>query len=225
VHTDASTACPVGLEESLAALHTEGAAIGAVLAHMGPEDLTRPSVLPAWSVQLLLAHVVRELDRVTAHLAAPVPPEPRVSWTSFWTDRTTGAAPPEPETVAERARRFMEQVNGRAVTELWATTCRRALEEAAACDPDRLLQPWPGPMRLDHYLTTRVVEVCVHGLDLRRSLELEAVCTPPARAVTCTVLERLLGGDRPERLDDDVAFVLAATGRTHHPDPRLPVLT
>ncbi|MFP5309349.1 MAG: maleylpyruvate isomerase N-terminal domain-containing protein [Actinomycetes bacterium] len=220
--SDATEACPVALEASLGALRMEGGALGAVLAHLSPEALDRPSVLPAWTVQQLLAHLVRGVDRITAYLAAPIPPQARTSWTTYW---TAGAANVDPGSVAERARQFAAKVNGRTVVEVWETSVTRAVEEAASCPPGRLLQPPFGPMRLDHYLTTRVVELTVHGLDLRRSLDLEAVCTPPAREVTCHVLERLLGGERPDELEDDVAFVLAATGRREHPDPRLPVLT
>ena len=74
------------------------------------------------------------------------------------------------------------------------------------------------------YVPTRVVEVCVHGLDLRDALGAPPTPTPAALASTVSTLEGLLAGPRPPDLPDDVAFVEAATGRRPHTDLRFPLL-
>lgn len=217
----ASAPCPVLAERSLAAITMECRAIDSILAAARAQDLPRPTRLPDWNVQHLLAHMVRGLDRIRAYLMAPVPPTAEVSWLGYW----SAARETDPVAISRRAREFAASVNDRPVRKVWEQTWRGAVEEAASCDPDRhLLSPF-GPMRLDHYLTTRVFEVTVHGLDLRAALELEEVATPLGLEVTTQVLEGLLTGPRPPDLLDDVAFVLAATGRSDHDDPRLPVVT
>lgn len=218
---DASQPCPVDLQLSVAALRMECGALDGVIDNLRTGDVGRPTRLPDWNVQQLVAHLVRGVDRIRAYLAAPIPPEAETSWLEYW-GRTRDLA--DPASIARRAREFAEGINDRPIREVWRTTWRRNLDEAAACGPERLLKPPFGAMRLDHYLTTRVLEVTVHGLDLRAALELEEVATPFGLEATAAVLDGLLGGERPEGLEG-VDYVLAATGRAPHDDPRLPVIT
>jgi len=84
-----------------------------------------------------------------------------------------------------------------------------------------------GRVRLDRYLATRVVEACVHGLDLRDALNAPPTPTPVALRVTVWGFEQALerrGSVRPLDLADDVAFIEAATGRRSSSDPNLPLL-
>ena len=216
---DPSAPCPVELDLSLAALRMECGALDVVIDRLRRAD--EPTRLPGWSVQHLIAHLVRQIDKVRTYLAAPIPPEPEVSWLDYWT-RARGAA--DPGSIAKHAREFAAQINDRPIREVWRSTWQRSVEEAGTCEPGRLLRPPFGAMRLDHYLTTRVLEVTVHGLDLRAALGLEEVATPFALEVTTRLLDGLLDGERPEALDG-VPYVLAATGRVDHDDPRLPVLS
>lgn len=222
-HFAADAPCPVPTDKSLAALRMECGALEMIIANARADDLARPTRLPEWSVQQLLAHLVRGIERIDAYLTAPIPPTPQIDWLGYWHQvREVG----DPAGIARRAREFADRVNDRPVLTVWRTTWTTAVEEAAACEPDRLLTSPFGPMRLDHYLTTRVFETTVHGLDLRVALGLEEVATPLGLEVTAAVLEGLLAAPRPVDLErDDIAFVLAATGRTDHLDPDLPVIT
>lgn len=213
--------CPVPLSRSLAALRMECGALDPLVENLRPADLGRPTRLGDWTLQVLLAHIVRGVDRLRAYLAAPVPPEAEVTWLTYW----DGIGDATAEDVSRRARSFVERIQGRPIPAVWDEASRRSIEEAEACDPDRLLLSPFGGIRLDHYATTRVLELTVHGLDVRRSLDLEEVATPLALEVSAAVLEARLGGRRPDGLRDDVEFVLAATGREPHPDPDLPTIS
>lgn len=215
--------CPVDHDRSVRALVMELDALDAVIDGIGPADLARPTRCDDWSLELLLAHLVRGVDRLRAYLAEEFPTEPpSIGWLSYW---TTIAVVADSASITERARRFAAEVNNRAVSRVWKDVHERALQVVHAAPPDRGVPTPFGVLRLDHYLPTRVVEVAVHGLDLRHALGLEEVVTPEALQVTATVLDHLLPGDRAPGHEDDLDFVLAATGRRPSDDSRLPVLS
>lgn len=216
-------ACPIDHARSVRALMMELDALDAVVASVGPADMARPTRCDDWSLELLLAHLVRGVDRLRAYLAEDFPDEPpSIGWLSYW---TTIAVVADSASITERARTFAAQVNDRAVTRVWKDVHERALQVVHAAPLDRGVPTPFGVLRLDHYLPTRVVEVTVHGLDLRHALGLEEVASPDALSVTATVLDNLLPGDRAPGHEDDLAFVLAATGRRPSDDSRLPVIS
>lgn len=219
---DPSAPCPVELATSLEALRAETQALTPILATMRSGELSRATRLPGWDVQVLAAHLVRGVDRIRAYLTETLPDEAELTWTSYFTTAMTSTTPRD---VSERARAFAASINDRAVVDVWQVTVDEALRLAAIAHPARYLQSPFGSLRLDHYLPSRVLEVTVHGLDLRAALGLEEVATPPGLAVTVALLEALLDGSRPPGLEDDLAFTLAATGRVDADDPRLPLLS
>ena len=83
-------------------------------------------------------------------------------------------------------------------------------------------------MRLDEFATSRVVEAVVHGIDLTDAVGGEPIATADGIAITAGILDELLARrtvpGRPGDLGDDVAWIRAASGRTPHDDPRLPLL-
>jgi hypothetical protein len=84
------------------------------------------------------------------------------------------------------------------------------------------------PMRLGEFVPSRMVEAVVHSLDLPDALGRDPVATPEGVAVTAAIFDELLVPmtvpGRPADLTDDLAWVRAASGRTAHSDPRLPLL-
>jgi hypothetical protein len=87
----------------------------------------------------------------------------------------------------------------------------------------------PNPLiRLDEFISTRIVEAVVHGIDLTDAVARPPTATPEGVAHTARLLDSLLArtraGGRPPDLADDVAWLRAASGRDAHPDPRLPLL-
>jgi hypothetical protein len=88
-------------------------------------------------------------------------------------------------------------------------------------------EPYP-LIRLDDWISGRVVEAVVHGLDLTDALDRPAMATPDGIAHTALLFDdlvlRLSDLRRPDDLHDDLLWVRAASGRDHHPDPRLPII-
>ncbi len=88
-------------------------------------------------------------------------------------------------------------------------------------------EPYP-LIRLDDWISGRVVEAVVHGLDLTDALGRPVMATSDGIAHTAHLLDdlvqRLTDAQRPDDLHDDLRWVRAAAGRDHHPDPRLPII-
>ena len=209
-------------EASLAALEAEGRALDEVLHGLRGRWWELPTRLPAWTVRDLLGHVVRGVDRIRVYLEEPTPPAPLTDWLGYWAP--TGDA--GPEEVAQRAKVYAALYEPAELVAMWTDLRQHSVTLAATTPPHRVIPSVIAPLRLDHYLTSRVLEVTVHGLDLRDALALEQVATPQALEVTCAVLDGLLGGARPPGLaHDPIGFVLAATGRVSFSDDRLPVLS
>ena len=112
----------------------------------------------------------------------------------------------------------------RILTETFSMT----VEESRANPPDTIGSGYYALMRLDEFVASRVVEAVVHGLDLTDALGRDPIATPAGIAATAAILEELLARrtvtGRPTDLGDDLAWVRAASGRSEHPDPRLPLI-
>lgn len=215
--------CPIALERSVAALRAEGAALDPVIAAIRADQWSQPTRLGLWNVRQLTAHLLRGVTRIHTYLQAPVPAEATLTWLDYWRRARQDA---DPEGIAQRAIDEAVTLDVATVATRWQDAWRSAAVEVEADGADRVLPPPFGAMRLDHYITTRIVEVVVHGLDLRHALGLEQVATPLGLEVAALACEGLLDRPRPAALaDDPVGFVLAATGRTPSDDPGLPVFT
>jgi hypothetical protein len=107
-------------------------------------------------------------------------------------------------------------------------TFGRTVEEARAAAPETVGSGYYALMRVDEFVTSRIVEGVVHGMDLTDALGRPTIATPDGIAVTAAILDDLLArrtvAGRPEDLTDDVAWIRAASGRAEHPDPRLPLI-
>jgi uncharacterized protein (TIGR03083 family) len=108
-------------------------------------------------------------------------------------------------------------------------TFEKAFEAIRTTPPDTIGPGFFGPMRLDEFVATRLVETRVHGLDLTDALGAAPLPMPKTTVMAAEVLDEVLARravpGRPSDLEgDDLAFIRAAAGRGDHPDPRLPVV-
>jgi hypothetical protein len=107
-------------------------------------------------------------------------------------------------------------------------TFSKTIEEARATPPDTVGSGYYALMRLDEFVTSRVVEAVVHGVDLTDALDRQPMAKPVAIAITAAILDELLArrtvAGRPADLSDDWKWILAASGRAEHEDPRLPLI-
>ena len=124
------------------------------------------------------------------------------------------------------------QGEGRQPAELVRTleeTFVRTLQAAKSNPPDLVGPGYYALMRLDEFVASRVVEAVVHGMDLTDALGRDPLATPRATAVTAQIMDELLArrtvaGRPADLVDDDTAFIRAASGRGEHADPRLPLI-
>jgi hypothetical protein len=119
------------------------------------------------------------------------------------------------------------------MADVLAETFTRTIAEARAASPDVVgrFEFDDGDevlMRLGEFVPSRMVEAVVHCLDLTDALGHDPVVTPEGVAMTAAIFDELLARmtvpGRPAGLTDDLAWVRAASGRTAHSDPRLPLL-
>jgi hypothetical protein len=122
-------------------------------------------------------------------------------------------------------------VEGRTLSDMpdvLGETFTRTVQEARARPPDLIGPGYYALMRLDEFVTSRVVEAVVHGLDLTDALGRDSIATPDGIAITAEILDDLLArrtvAGRPADLADDWDWIRAASGRGAHPDPRLPLI-
>lgn len=200
-----------------AAFAEECAAADQTLALVVAEDWDRVG-LGEWTVAELVAHMVRGVTRI-AELdldSGKTPAFDRVSYFQY------DARQVSPE-VAERARRDARKVAPGSLPAAFASGWRASVDRAATLSPEHVIATIRGPMRLDEYTATRVVEIVVHHMDLRMALDQPPGATPAAGRLAMDVLEGLLGSPRPRNMGR-TRFILTATGRIASTDRRFPVL-
>jgi len=194
----------------------EAQRIDHTLRDIDPQAWDRPA-LGEWNVAQLVFHLVRQADRLDAYRDRPVRAgEPAVDRLEYSRRAAELAGD-----VAARAITGAAGVDPATLPALFSDAWQRS--QKAATDPDALIETVMGPMRTADYAATRVVELVVHHMDLRRALDLPPDSDPAAARLVTDLLEDLLDGPRPRNLGR-TRFILAATGRIPHDDPRFPVL-
>lgn len=202
----------------LDAFGDECAAAHPTLADIPPDAWSRPA-LGSWNLAQLVAHLVRATTRVPEYLPLPVEGEATTDRVDYWRYDADAEAP----AIAQRAVEQAAGIDPTTLPQRFGDGWRATVDACEAHGPDHVLTTIMGPMRLDEYLATRVLEIVVHHMDVRAALDLPPVATPAAARMTMDVLESLLGEPRPRNLGR-TRFILAATGRIPTEDPRFPVL-
>lgn len=202
----------------LAAFIDECSAVDETLGGVVDDAWDQPA-LGDWNLAQLTAHLIRGATRVTEYVPLPVEGEPAVDRIGYWSYDTEGQA----GAIAQRAIDEAADVDPAELPGRFAVGWRASAAAANDHGPEQVLHTIMGPMRLDEYLATRVVEITIHHLDVRAALDLPPVPTPSAGRMTMGILEQLLGEPRPRNLGR-TRFLQAATGRIPSDDPRFPVL-
>lgn len=203
----------------LDALRSECQRIEATLRGIAAEDWSRPG-LGEWDLHTLATHLTRTVGRVIGYLDLE-PPEGPAELTRVTMYRyDVGKVAPD---VAQRARNEAADLPPEQLPEEFGRVWRAAVDKAAGFPADHLVRSPFGSIELADYLATRTTEAVVHHMDVRRALDLPPDPSPDAADVVVEILEGLLGGPRPRNLGRD-RFILVATGRIGHDDPRFPVL-
>jgi uncharacterized protein (TIGR03083 family) len=176
------------------------------------DDLSLPTRCPPWDVQVLVGHMIRDVDRVSTYVAAPPPgPASRDAVTYFRSYDPATQGPVNTANSTEVANRYRTPAEFSAALELALDGC---LAAARSEDPARVLETRLTSIRLDEFIKTRILEIGVHGLDLAAALGLKPWLTPAAASVVQSILVALLGADPKADLGwSDLTFIEAATGR------------
>ncbi|MCC3763267.1 maleylpyruvate isomerase N-terminal domain-containing protein [Glycomyces sp. TRM65418] len=197
----------------LEAFNAESERLATVLAGLGPDDWAAPTRCEPWDAAALTAHITMAVGRLDTMLDAPEPETATVDAAGYY-------RPDERFSPAENDARLdsaalAARTGGAAVAADFTATWRRVATRCAAAPTGRRVTTRHGdPMTLADFLTTRVVEVAVHGIDLADALDRPRWTTPEA-ADRLTAL--LLGPEHRTALADlgmdAVAFLAKATGR------------
>ncbi|WP_091045851.1 maleylpyruvate isomerase N-terminal domain-containing protein [Glycomyces sambucus] len=176
-----------------------------------------PTRCTPWDAAALTAHVTGALARLDPMLDAPEPPAATVTAAGYFTPdhRYSNAANTTRVDTATSAARDA----GPGIAAAFTTTAARVLARCATQPPGRRVTTRHGDhMTLTDFLTTRVVETAVHGIDLADALGTPRWTTPDARH---TLTRLLLGPGHTTALaalgGDPVAFIAKATGRDPFP--------
>jgi uncharacterized protein (TIGR03083 family) len=204
------------------------------LSGLTPEDWERPTLLqppepdrPPWTVLQLAAHFDVFMGLTMQLVAEPQAAQPVVDRASFYisvSDRSK-VSPVIYQYIVDHAEghtpaTILDTVRG---------TFQQALQAIRTTPPDTIGPGFFGPMRLDEFVATRLVETRVHGMDLTDALGAPLLHMPKTTMMAAEVLDEVLARravpGRPADLEgDDLAFIRAAAGRGEHPDPRLPIV-
>jgi uncharacterized protein (TIGR03083 family) len=186
--------------------------------------LVEPVGLGDWTVRELVAHLGLGIGLVRYVAAAPPEAEP-LSLGEY-----VRAYPPAADQIAGMTREISAEFGD----DLVGGFRRTAAEAFAALDAlDALgvdvLQARRGPITREDYLSSRLLELVVHGDDLQRALGrddaplLAAAVAAVGEALEAAYEER--AGSRPaDEADEGLGWIRRAAGRVPSDDPHLPLL-
>ena len=220
-----------GFEDDIALLDAELTRVLDTFAALSAEDWARPTHLvpldpdlPHWTVFELAGHFDISIGLTGMLIDSAQDGQPGRDRISFFIFPRSEVAP----TVYDYAYTMVEGKQPGDMPAVLAETFAKTVEGARAHPPGTIGSGYYALMRLDEFVASRVVEAVVHGLDLTDALDREPIATPAGTAATAGILDELLArrtvAGRPDDLADDLAWVRAASGRSPHPDPRLPLI-
>jgi uncharacterized protein (TIGR03083 family) len=218
-------------EEAVSTLEGELAAVEAFVRDLPAADWSRPTLLepfdaemPPWTVQELIAHIDISIGLTLGFLQSVQVGQPGRDRVSFFIADRSQVAP----VVYDYAKGLASQHTPATLTDKLSETFRASIAGARGSAADTIGSGYFALMRLNEWVPSRTVEAVVHGMDLTNALGAAPIATADGVATTADILDQLLArrtvAGRPHDLTDDIAFISAASGRSAHRDPRLPLL-
>lgn len=180
--------------------------------------------LPHWNLFQLAGHFDISIGLTRMLIDSRQEGQPGRDRVSFFIFPRSEVAP----VVYDYAYKMVEGKTPAEMPDVLHETFSKTIVEAKASPPDTIGSGYYALMRLDEFVPSRVVEAVVHGMDLTDALGRETIATPDGIAVTASILDELLArrtvAGRPADLSDDLEWIRAASGRSEHTDPRLPLI-
>ncbi|MER7003811.1 maleylpyruvate isomerase N-terminal domain-containing protein [Dactylosporangium sp. NPDC000555] len=150
----------------LTAFRDEADAFVAALDGLTAHAWERPTRCVPWQVRDVVGHVITTLARVPEMVAAPAPDRPDTTATSYYRADQRFSEPANAERVRTANRRASD-VEAVALVHDLTETVRTVIASCRHEPADRVVRTRHGDaMLLSDFLTTRVVELAVHGLDV-----------------------------------------------------------
>jgi len=198
----------------LAALRQEADAFTTALGELPTSAWDLPTRCTPWQVRDVVGHVVTVLGRVPDMVAAPAPDRPGATATGYYRadERFSDAAN------ADRVRTARDRAVGPDVDGLRHEFVETWRSVVALCEQQpagRIVRTRHGDaMLLSEFLTTRIVELAVHGLDVADAVHRQPWLTP---AAAVHLQQLLFGPDWRATVAalgwDSVLLLRKATGR------------
>jgi Mycothiol maleylpyruvate isomerase N-terminal domain len=221
----------VSYEESIAILETELAGVEAAFRGLTDEEWQAETKLapldpaaPHWTLFELAGHFDISIGLTRMLIADPQEGQPGRDRVSFFIFHRTEVAP----VVYSYAYQMVAGKAPADMPDVLHETFSKTIEEARSNPPELTGSGYYALMELGEFVPSRVVEAVVHGMDLTDALGRDTIATPDGVALTGGILDELLArrtvAGRPADLSDDLVWVRAASGRTEHDDPRLPLI-
>jgi Mycothiol maleylpyruvate isomerase N-terminal domain len=180
--------------------------------------------LPHWTVFELAGHFDISIGLTRMLVAQQEDGQPGRDRVSFFIFPRSEVAP----VVYDYAYTMVEGKKPQQMPDVLHETFTGTIQDARATPPETVGSGYYALMRLDEFVPSRVVEAVVHGIDLTDAVGRDTIATPAGVAMTAAILDELLArrtvAGRPADLADDLAWIRAASGRSEHPDPRLPLI-
>jgi uncharacterized protein (TIGR03083 family) len=190
---------------------TAAARAFAAMVHAVPDTAWDGPGLGAWDLRALVGHTSRSLSTVSTYLRTPADREDVSSAAGYYAKIRDYASRSGAEAIVERGRQAGRDLGERPAQTVDALVDRVIDDLAGVGDPLIAVIDGLG-IRLGNYLSTRVFELAVHGLDIARAAGVE-YAMPEAVVTEATVLavrvSVLLGTGTP--------VLLALTGRAPLP--------
>src|SRR3954447_26147542 len=216
--------------QSIDLLDRELRAVDELLNGLTDDDWTRTTRLvpegdvPRWKVADLVAHIDISIGLTLGLLDTIQDGQPGRDRVSFFIADRSQVAP----VVYDYAVKHAAGQTRESLVQQTLGTFAGSLAGVRAQDRSVIGSGFFALMTLEEWVPTRTVEAVVHGMDLTDSLDRPTVATADGIALTAGILDELLArrtvAGRPAGLEDDEAWVRAASGRREHPDPRLPLI-
>lgn len=197
---------------ALEALKLECELVSDVALGLDEAQFGTPTRCAAWNAKELLAHMYRDVERTIVGLHEEAPGKPDTDAVTYWRSYDPKADAPN---IADRAKlRAASYGSGHELAVVWDDMWKRSYELAVGQPPMRPILTWGPILTLEDFLTTRVVEITVHGMDMADALGRDTWATEEAVDMTTGVLRGILGEEpMPDLGWGDLTFIEKGTGR------------
>lgn len=212
-------------------LEAELDAVSAAFGGLSEEDWAKPTRLvpvdpdlPKWTVFELAGHFDIAIGLTRALIEGKQDAQPARDSTSFFINARSETGP----VVYSYAYTMVEGKTPADMPGVLAETFSKTISEAREVPAELVGPGFFAPMRVDEFVYSRILEAVVHGIDLAQAIGGPIFATPDGITATASILDDLLArrtrGTRPAALKDDLAWILAASGRAESDDNRLPLI-